>query len=283
VKGKNQFSELEFEMLKKLTSEKVKASPDKQKGIRNRIRKLGFYYSDFNNQKNGYDLKDLQQLVNNGQITVKGQNKLTKPKISELIKKTKPQKTEPEINNFEDLSQILDKFLANRFDPIIDHETKIANSSGNYIICKRKTAIIPNFSSEIEFEKFDKLEVIYTGIAGKSLKTRDFRQHFKGNNAGRSTLRKSLGVLFGYKLIPRDKDPNTGKTKFCIEDEIKLSDWMQKNLIMYFLPNSDFNNLENKLIEYFNPPLNLSKNKSFINLDFRKRLSELRNKTELKY
>lgn len=222
MKGKNHFSEFEFEMLKKLTSEKVKASPDKQKGIRNKIRKLGFYYSDFNNQKNGYDLKDLQQLVNSGQITVSGQNKLTKPKIAELIIKTKPQKTQTEITNFEDLSHIVDKFLANRFDPIIDPETKIDDSSGNYIICKRKTAIIPNFSSEIEFKKLDKLEVLYTGIAGKSLKTRDFRQHFKGNNAGRSTLRKSLGVLFGYKLIPRDKDPNTGKTQFCIDDETKL-------------------------------------------------------------
>ncbi len=280
MKGKNQFSEFEFEMLKKLTSEKVKASPDKQKGIRNKIRNLGFYYSDFNTQKNGYDLKDLQQLINSGQIKIIGQNKLLKPKVSELIKPTQSQKIETKVNNYENLSQILTKFSANRFDPMLDHETKIDNSSGNYIICKRKNVDLPKNTTEIQFKKFEKLEVIYTGIAGKSLKTRDFRQHFKGNNAGRSTLRKSLGVLFGYKLIPRDKDSNTGKTKFCIEDEIKLSDWMQKNLIMYFLPNSDFNILEDKLIEYFNPPLNLSKNRNLVNLNFRKKLSELRNKTE---
>ena len=279
MKGKNQFSEFEFEQLKRLTSEKVKASPDKQKGIRNKIRNLGFYYSDFNSQKIGYDLNDLQQLINSGKIKIIGQNKLPKPKV-ESIKRTQTQKTETKLNDYENLSQILSKFSANRFDPILDHESKIDNSSGNYIICKRKNVDLPKNITGIEFKLFDNLEVIYTGIAGKSLKTRDFRQHFKGNNAGRSTLRKSLGVLFGYKLIPRDKDPNTGKTKFCVEDEIKLSDWMQKNLIMYFLPNSEFNNLEDKLIEHFNPPLNLSKNRNLVNLDFRKKLSELRNKTK---
>lgn len=126
--------------------------------------------------------------------------------------------------------------------------------------------------------KFEGLNVIYTGIAGGSLRTRDFRQHFKGDNAGRSTLRKSLGVLFGYKLIPRDKDPNTGKTKFNIKDEQELSEWMIANLIMFFLPTADFNSVEIKLINQFNPPLNIKDNHNEINADFRRLLSSLRAK-----
>jgi hypothetical protein len=125
---------------------------------------------------------------------------------------------------------------------------------------------------------FEGFQVIYTGIAGGSLRTRDFRQHFKGNNAGRSTLRKSLGVLFGYKQIPRDSDRNTGKTKFGNADEVKLSEWMSNNLIMFFFPTSDYDSIEIELINHFNPPLNLKDNSNIINADFRQLLSSLRAK-----
>mgnify|MGYP003885950985 CR=1 FL=1 len=117
--------------------------------------------------------------------------------------------------------------------------------------------------------------MIYTGIAGKSLRKRDYKQHFKGN-AGGSTLRKSLGVLFGYKQIPRDKAPYSRKTKFGNTNEQELSDWMCDNLIMFFLPTSSFSSIEIKLINHFNPPLNLKGNDNSINSDFRQLLSRLR-------
>lgn len=60
-------------------------------------------------------------------------------------------------------------------------------------------------------------------------------------------------------------------------NEPELSEWMNLNLVMYFLPNSDFNDMENQLINRLNPPLNLSKNKNLINTSFRKNLSKLRN------
>src|SRR5690606_8245013 len=129
----------------------------------------------------------------------------------------------------------------------------------------------------LTFKKFGDLDVLYTGIANKSLRKRDYRQHFTGDNAGRSTLRKSLGVLLGYKLIPRDRDPLTGKTKFNKEDEEELSRWMKKNLLMFFYSTANYNTLESKLIQHFNPSLNLSLNKSDINKEFRKHLSTLRN------
>lgn len=279
MKGKNEFSTFEIEKLKELISQKIKATPDKQKGIRNKIRSLGFYYSDFSSNKNGYDLTDFQKLIDNRQIKINGKNVYNTAQINttkhKSVAKPKPKFEPIDLGN---LTLILDEFSVNRFDPIEDNESKIDNCCGNYIICKRPEVNLPHFFTSIDFKKFNNLEVIYTGIAGKSLKTRDFKQHFKGNNAGRSTLRKSLGVLFDYKLIPRDRDPNTGKTKFCPEDESELSEWMKNNLIMFFLPNSDYDKLEKTLIEYFNPPLNLSKNKNPINIEFRKKLSELRNR-----
>jgi len=81
VKGKNEFTEIEIENLKNLISEKIIAAPDKQKGIRNKIRNLGFYYSDFSTQKNGYDLNDLQKLIDNHEIKIIENNNYKSKKI----------------------------------------------------------------------------------------------------------------------------------------------------------------------------------------------------------
>ena len=276
MKGKNQFLKSEFEQLKTLIKEKQTADKTEQKSIRNRIRKIGFYFSDFSNQKKGYNISDLEQLVKTGEIKVVGiTNNIEKPKVG-TKQKENPKQTEVKTFKKSNLTKALIDFTKNRFEPNKDLENVIPDTCGNYIICLKKQSKLPKSEYKVELQTFDGLNVVYTGIAGTSLKKRDYRQHFKGNS-GSSTLRKSLGVLFGYKLIPRDKNPESRKTKFDLKDESELSEWMNLNLIMYFLPNSDFDNLENQLIDKLNPPLNLSKNKNLINIDFRKRLSELRN------
>lgn len=175
-----------------------------------------------------------------------------------------------------DLKAVLAFFSKNQFDPKTQSESTIPDSAGNYIICLKEGSKLPIGSIKPDLIKFEGLDVIYTGIASRSLRSRDYRQHFTGNNAGRSTLRKSLGALFGYKQIPRDKDPETGKTKFGVADEEKLSEWMENNLVMFFYPTKDFNRLEFDLISHFNPPLNLKDNHNPTNFEFRKLLSALR-------
>ena len=274
MKGKNQFLKSEFEQLKTLIKDKQTADKTQQKSIRNRIRKIGFYFSDFSNQKKGYDISDLEQLLKTGEIKiVRETSNLEKPKTT---KKQNQKILEVRTFNKSDLTKSLIDFKKNRFEPNKDLESVIPDTCGNYIICLKKQSELPKSEYNVEFQTFDNLKVVYTGIAGKSLKKRDYRQHFKGN-AGSSTLRKSLGVLLGYKLIPRDKNPESRKTKFDLKDESELSEWMNLNLVMYFLPNSDFDDLENQLIDKLNPPLNLSKNKNLINESFRKNLSKLRN------
>lgn len=280
MKGQNTFTSLQIQTIKKLIAEKVIATPDKQKGIRGKIRNIGFHYSDFSSKKDGYSVAGFETLIRSGQIKISdGNYKPTTEVTIKPIDKAKPvEKKISIIQKAKGLNSNLDNFKINRFDPKKDSETIIANSPGNYILCLRKGSKFPTVSIRPILTNFEGLQVIYTGIAGGSLRTRDFRQHFKGNNAGRSTLRKSLGVLFGYKQIPRDREPNTGKTKFCNIDEQKLSEWMCDNLIMFFLPTLDFDSIEIELINHFNPPLNLKDNSSIINIDFRRLLSSLRAK-----
>ena len=280
MKGQNTFTTSQVHSIKKLIAEKVVATPDKQKGIRAKIRNIGFRYSDFSSKKDGYTVADFEALIRSGQIKINdGDYKSAMTATTKAIDKPKPvEEIVPVITKSNGLNSNLDTFKINRFDPKTDSETIIANSSGNYILCLRKNSKLPTVSIKPILINFEGLQVVYTGIASGSLRTRDFRQHFKGNNAGRSTLRKSLGVLFGYKQIPRDSDPNTGKTKFGNADELKLSEWMCDNLIMFLLQTLDFNSIEVELINHFNPPLNLKDNGNIINSDFRRLLSSLRAK-----
>lgn len=160
------------------------------------------------------------------------------------------------------------------FDPIKDSEAILPNSPGNYFLCLKPNAKLPKIPTELYFQTWDGLRVLYTGVSS-DIKRRDYRQHFNGT-AGRSTLRKSIGVLFGYKQIPRDSDPSNGKTKFCDSDENALSKWMKNNLILYYLVNPAYDEFEQLLIDRYNPPLNISKNSNIPNKDFRSYLSSLR-------
>lgn len=163
------------------------------------------------------------------------------------------------------------------FDPLKDDINTVPALSGNYIFCLRKNSRLPDIGIPVTYTKFRDYEVIYVGLASDSLKDRDIKKHFNGN-AGKSTLRKSLGCLFGYNLIPRDSNYNSnGKTKFNDTDESKLSDWMKINLLLFYYPNIEFDCIESCLIKDLNPPLNLDKNHSVINSEFRKQLTKLRN------
>lgn len=123
---------------------------------------------------------------------------------------------------------------------------------------------------------------MYVGKSSKSLRIRDYNQHFTGT-AGYSTIRKSLGCLLGFKLIPRDiNSPQNGKTKFNETDESVLTEWMKDNLLLFHYANNDYADIEKELIRIYNPPLNLQGNFNKINLNFRKELSALRSCTSTK-
>lgn len=164
-----------------------------------------------------------------------------------------------------------------RFDPLEDYIESVPNLPGNYIVTLRKGTSLPDIGVTPIFTIFQNMNVIYTGVAGTSLQDRDIKKHFKGS-AGSSTLRKSIGCLFGYKLIPRDNQfKKNKKTKFSKEDESQLSTWMTHNLLLFYYPNTDYISLEERLIQKYNPPLNLDKNLNPINKECRAKLSLLRN------
>jgi len=80
-------------------------------------------------------------------------------------------------------------------------------------------------------------QLLYVGISKDSLHSRDFNQHFKAGQSGRSTLRRSLGAALKDKLrlkaIPRGGASDTKRFdnyKFTADSEERLTAWMLQNL-----------------------------------------------------
>ena len=165
------------------------------------------------------------------------------------------------------------------FDPMTMDSSMLPNVAGNYVFLLRKGSQLPKIDIEPKIPEVpldgNTYQAIYTGIASESLRQRVYRTHFVGNNASRSTLRKSIGSLFGYDLIPR-KEGDLKHKKFKPADEEKLTEWMMSNLLLAFVENADPKPLEEKLIAELNPPLNLDKNDNTVNAEFRALLSKLR-------
>ena len=168
----------------------------------------------------------------------------------------------------------LDNFTL--FDPIVDMKSALPKENGNYIVTIRDVNNLPTHGSKIVTPLFRGQDVIYTGITSKGLRNRIGNQHL-GKNAGRSTLRLSLGCLLGYTLIPRDKsNPDNGMVRFNDPDEALLLEWMRDNLLFYYQPNESPHELEAELIQSLNPPLNLQGNYNPVNQEFRAILKTLR-------
>lgn len=165
------------------------------------------------------------------------------------------------------------------FDPMTMDSNMLPNVAGNYVFLLRKGSQLPQVDINPQIPELtldgNTYQAIYTGIASKSLRGRDYRAHFIGNDASRSTLRKSIGRLFGYDLIPR-KEGDLKYKKFKPADEEKLTEWMMSNLLLAFVENADPESMEDKLIAELNPPLNLEKNHNKVNAEFRALLSKLR-------
>ena len=274
MKGKDTFTQTEISELRNLIKERIKADRSRQKGIRAKMRNIGFYGSD---DFGIIDMQpsDFERLINSGRIKVIGQKNVQNTELP----KQKSELSKKEIEKSEDRNSSISTIKEfELFAPEKHDYEHIPDNPGNYIVCLKKGSKLPDIGESCSMKTYHELNVIYTGIAGKSLRKRDYRQHFTGNNAGSSTLRKSLGSMFGYSKIARDKDPSNGKTKFKETDEIKLSKWMNSNLVLYFKSNLHPDNLEDELILEQNPPLNLSKTSNTITRKFREKLSELRSK-----
>ena len=61
--GRSSFTEAEIAELRRLVREKQTAERSRQKALRARMRRIGFYISDFSSDAEGFVVSDLDELV----------------------------------------------------------------------------------------------------------------------------------------------------------------------------------------------------------------------------
>lgn len=102
---------------------------------------------------------------------------------------------------------------------------------------------------------------------GKSsnLAQREFDTHFRAGQSGFSTLRRSLGALLLVELDLKPRPRGTGSSdsnfrnyRFDDAGERRLSDWMERNLMVAVQATPDPAEIERQLIALACPPLNLT-------------------------
>lgn len=109
---------------------------------------------------------------------------------------------------------------------------------------------------------------IYVGLASKSLRKRDTRQHFASSATGGSTVRRSIAALLADDLhlspVPRGARSKPSQWKLATRpQEAALTDWMRENLTLAIWRSPagiDLDATETVLIRVWRPPLNLAKN-----------------------
>lgn len=153
----------------------------------------------------------------------------------------------------------------------------VLRSNAAFVECKDIT-ITPRFAA-IEHSD-ETLEVVYVGTT-KNLRE-EYENHFLGKAGNNSTFWKSIGCLMGYTLYQGDISSAKGAlSKFSVSAEKSIKKWITENLL--FLYNAGEQQCtEAEMIAAYNPPLNLLKNSNEINSQYRKKLSELRNKPTAK-
>lgn len=161
------------------------------------------------------------------------------------------------------------------FKQVSSIDNSVADLPGLYCIrITNPEALIPSFGNVLKERGHN---IIYIGIASKSLKKRFLGQELRAK--GHGTFFRSLGAVLGY-VPPKGSligKRNQNNYKFSQKDEVKIIDWINSNLKVNWVPaEEELNSIEADLIQKYLPLLNIAGNPGALI-----ELTELRNKCKV--
>lgn len=259
MKGKNTFTGEEISVLIQLMQLRVKAEPSAQKGIRAKMRKIGFYGSDFG--IHDCQVSDLEGLIRSGRIKVIGGKPVSAkapsatplPAVPTKAAKQAACATAP-VNG---LAAAEKRLIQGDFVSVgaLSGEM-VPDVPGLYCIKLRKGVRLP-----AKYGKVREDGVIYIGQASTSLNQRFWRQEL--NHHGAATFFRSIGAMLGY-LPPKGSlaGKSTRNYKFSPEDTEAIRQWMRQSLLVNCIAvePSSIDDIEEALIKKYCPLVNIAKN-----------------------
>lgn len=259
MKGKSQFFMTEITEIKKLIRQKEVASTSEQKSIRAKIRKLGFYYSNYSSKKENYNLNDFEEIVKNGSIKIIDEKRF-KAQDVKIFKEKSFKSSVPSQNSSGSVSEIELKLILNEnFYLAKDIDLKIPNTNGFYCIkLNDKSKLLEKYESILERREN---RILYIGKAeGQSLRKRFLNQELRA--IGHGTFFRSIGAILGKLPIQghlKNKS-NQNNYKFGLIEKLEIIEWINENLLVSWIEfNGDFS-IEKELIIKYKPLLNNTHN-----------------------
>lgn len=255
MKGKAEFYITEINEIKELVKQKELASNSEQKKLRSKIRRLGFYYSDFSAKKENYNLNNIEALLNNGLIKIIGSEIILNHNI-ENIKEKSFEKNILNFKNNRNISEIeLKLFLGGSFHLAKDVDLKVPNCNGFYCIKLNDNSRLTEKYQAILEKRTNRL--LYIGKAeGQTLKKRFLNQELRA--IGHGTFFRSIGAILGKLPIKghlKGKG-NQNNYKFGLKDKSEIIEWINDNLQVSWIEYDGDFSVEKELIVKYKPLLN---------------------------
>lgn len=259
MKGKNTFTAKEISVLIQLMQLRVKAEPSAQKGIRAKMRKIGFYGSDFG--IHDCQVSDLEGLIRSGRIKVIGGKPVSAkaPSATPLpavpTKAAKPAAcaTAP----VKGLAAAEKRLIQGDFISVgaLSGEM-VPKVPGLYCIKLSKEAKLP-----VEYGPFREDGVVYIGKAD-NLHERLWKEEL--NHQHPATFFRGIGAVLGY-LPPKGSligYANQNNYEFSAEDTDAVIKWMHRYLAVNWiqLEPSQIVDTEKELIQMYQPMMNTTHN-----------------------
>jgi len=251
MKGKTEFTEFEANQIIKLINQKLNASRNEQKNIRNKIRSFNFYFSDFSSKK-GYTVQDFEDLIKSGEIRIVGKSKTENKQTKQnLIKKSNTTAEKPVIDN----NNVENELIINgKFKSIKDLNQDILNSTGFYCIKLKDNSKLSDRYQSILDKRTHKF--IYIGKAeGQTLRER-LAQELELKKPG--TFFRSIGCVLGY--LPKKGHlkgkSNQNNFKFSKTDKKEIINWLKNNVELSIVKFEGDFSIESELIKKYCPLLN---------------------------
>lgn len=269
MKGRDRFTTLEAEQIRQLLDGVRRAEPGAaQKQLRDQLRALGFYISDWGGGPAGFTRSDFDELVGHGTVTVDGEKPGSAPEKASASGTAPP------------------TLALTRPQPpaaVAAVEHLAALTAGPMTIATAFSGAVPNrgglYAMYAEASAWQDLGLgvppdgrpLYVGKAERSLRSRDLSTHFASGRTGQSSPRRSFAALLtasgalDLQPIPRrPNNPEPGKwTHYALEpgDEDQLTVWMHERLglaIWPASPSTRLGPLEIESMAQWRPPLNLT-------------------------
>jgi GIY-YIG catalytic domain len=256
--------------VRRLIREKQTADHERQKALRGRMRRIGFYISDFAADYSGFVVSDLDELISRGTITVKGGEIESAPLGSPPSGGT-PAEPASDASMEEQAGEALASYVRDAIVtlgqvnalPLTAAEGAIPDRPGLYAIYAS-----PQTWRELGLGNPPDGRPLYVGKAEDSLVRRDLKTHFGDGRTGHSTVRRSFAALlhdaFGLRGIPRNpaKPGYFSNYGLSVHHDRALTSWMTDNLELATWPRPSectlpLKAIETKILNQLKPPLNL--------------------------